>query len=69
MDKELHVLLDLDGENFWINEKYWVKFSARKVNPNEQKPHGIAYSLTLHNALNERIIGFDNAHGVRKEKR
>ena len=69
MDKGLQTLLDLDGESFWINENYWVKFAVTVVEISLHKPHGINYSLTLHNRLNERIIGFDNAHGVKSPKR
>ena len=29
------------------------------------RPHGVAYSLTLHDASSERIFGIDNAHAVR----
>lgn len=28
------------------------------------KPHGLDYSLTLHAAGGERLVGFDNAHAV-----
>jgi outer membrane receptor for Fe3+-dicitrate len=30
-----------------------------------ERPHGIRYSLTLHAPDNTRLIGFDNAHGVK----
>ena len=68
MDKGLQALLDLNGESFWVNENYWVKFSVKTVEANPRKPHGIDYSLTLHNRFNERIMGFDNAHGVKSRK-
>ena len=28
-----------------------------------ERPHGIQYSLTMHDAQNQRLVGFDNAHG------
>ena len=28
-------------------------------------PHGIRYSLTLHDPYNQRILGFDNAHAIK----
>ena len=28
------------------------------------RPHGLSYSLTLHDETGERIVGFDNAHPV-----
>lgn len=65
-DVELHTLLDLDGLIFWPNPRYWVKFEARRVEVSKQIPHGIRYSLTLHDVNNTRIIGFDNAHAVKK---
>jgi Family of unknown function (DUF6516) len=34
-----------------------------------EKPHGIGYSLTLHGPDGERLVGFDNAHPVAKQKR
>ena len=59
-------LLDLDGEVLVISEdgQYWVKFEVWQVLPTAGKPHGVAYSLTLHGPGNERLIGFDNAHPV-----
>ncbi len=30
----------------------------------KEYPHGVRYSLTLHNSSNQRILGFDNAHAV-----
>lgn len=65
----LETLLDLDGEIFAIDEWYWVKFEARRVDPTEHIPHGIRYSLTLHDKNNRRIIGYDNAHGIKKPRR
>ncbi len=32
-------------------------------------PHGIDYSLTLHGPEGERLVGFDNAHLVGRQKR
>ena len=32
-------------------------------------PHGIRYSLTLHDKSNRRVLGFDNAHAVKPKKR
>lgn len=65
---ELRTLLDLDGLVFWRDSKYWVKFSAKAVTPTAQIPHGIRYSLTLHDRNNTRIIGFDNAHAIKARK-
>lgn len=67
-DVGLITLLDLDGQSYWIR-KYWVKFEARQVEKDEHRPHGIKYSLTLHDRNNTRILGFDNAHAIKKKGR
>ncbi|MDP2794614.1 MAG: DUF6516 family protein [Sulfurisoma sp.] len=41
-----------------------MKFVARNVPRSEVIPHGIGYSITLHNRSGERVLGFDNAHRV-----
>jgi hypothetical protein len=67
-DAELLTLLDLDGQTYWYGN-YWIKFEACQVEKNEHHPHGVKYSLTLHDRNNTRIIGFDNAHAVKKKGR
>ncbi|MCF6208274.1 MAG: DUF6516 family protein, partial [Ghiorsea sp.] len=39
-----------------------TKFEVKLVATNTAIPHGIRYSLTLHNAKNQRVFGIDNAH-------
>jgi len=65
-NQELEFLLELDGVRFMVNELlgFWVKFSVKQIPPNKFVPHGIKYSLSLHDRNNNRIIGFDNAHSV-----
>jgi hypothetical protein len=65
-DPGLDALLELDGEVFVIDPSggHWVKFVARRVPVSREKPHGLSYSLTLHTTSGERLVGFDNAHGV-----
>ena len=60
-------LLDLDGETFVIDPsgKHWVKFEVKQVTVTPQRPHGLKYSLTLHNEAGDRLVGFDNAHAVK----
>ncbi|MFP4615537.1 MAG: DUF6516 family protein, partial [Thiohalorhabdus sp.] len=58
----METLLDLNGEMIRLNNGYSVKFEARQVSPNENLPHGIRYSLTLHDPNNKRVLGYDNAH-------
>lgn len=64
-DNSLDTLLDLDGEVLFIDEKHWVKFVIKRVEPSPERPHGLSYSLTLHDEDGERLVGFDNAHPVR----
>ena len=64
----LETLLDLHGEISPMENGYWVKFEAYEVKKTQQIPHGIKYSITLHNQQNIRVLGFDNAHGVKLKK-
>ena len=58
----LETLLDLDGTVMVQEGNYWVHIRAWQVVPSKKIPHGIRYSLTLHNTAGERILGYDNAH-------
>ncbi len=66
-DKTIENLLELDGVKYVIDERLglWVKFEAKRVEESKNRPHGVRYSLTLHNRHNERILGFDNAHQIK----
>jgi hypothetical protein len=70
-DPALDSLLDLDGLTLVVDPKggHWVRFVVTQVSPTLEKPHGLDYSLTLHGKSGERLMGFDNAHPVRKQKR
>ena len=70
-DPTLDVLLDLDGQVLVVDPEggYWVRFIVTRVPVSQAKPHGIDYSLTLHGPGGERLVGFDNAHLVAKQKR
>jgi len=68
-DASLETLLDLDGEIFPMDNGYWTKFEARRVTPTKHIPHGVRYSLTLHNRNNNRILGFDNAHSYHSKRK
>ena len=67
-DLSLDTLLLLDGESFVADAdgKYWVKFVVKQVAVSPERPHGLNYSLTLHDEDGERLLGFDNAHAVRE---
>ena len=64
-DPSLDTLQDLDGQVLVIDEAgYWVKFVVNQVLATSDKPHGLDYTLTMHGADGERLVGFDNAHQV-----
>ena len=68
-DIGLTTLLDLDGSILEQDGGFWIKIEARRVPPSEQALHGIRYSLTLHDKLGTRVLGYDNAHGVKPPKK
>jgi hypothetical protein len=70
-DPTLDVLLDLDGLVLVVDPEggHWVRFVVTRVAVSPEKPHGIDYSLTLHGPNGARLLGFDNAHPVGKQKR
>ena len=59
---EITNLLDLHGQVIDQEGGYWVKMEAWQVPKSEAVPHGIRYSLTLHDPAGIRILGYDNAH-------
>ncbi len=63
-DFGLDNLLELDGTEYTEENGYWYKIEATRVEPTKERPHGIRYSLTLHDNYNQRIMGFDNAHAI-----
>ena len=70
-DPTLDVLLDLDGQVLVVDPEggHWVRFVVTRAPVSAEKPHGLDYSLTLHGPDGERLVGFDNAHPVAKQKR
>jgi hypothetical protein len=65
----LDTLLDLHGE-VWVQDGgYWIKVEAWTVEPTEAVPHGIRYSLTLHDPGGTRILGYDNSHATKPPKK
>jgi hypothetical protein len=57
-DASLDTLLDLDGQTFFLDENHWVKFVVKRVEPTPDRPHGLSYSLTLHEASGHPDRGF-----------
>ncbi len=69
-DRSREALLDLDGQVFVVDAKgeYWVRFVVHRVVPSPTRPHGLDYSLSLYGPDDRRLLGFDNAHAVRKSR-
>ena len=67
---DLDTLISLDGVSFFIDAEgvYRVQFVVKRIEATPDRPHGLRYSLTLHGARGERLVGFDNAHPVPKQK-
>lgn len=64
-DEGLERLLDLDGFLAEVGGGFWVKIIAQRVPVDDSRPHGVSYTLTLHDAAGRRVFGIDNAHAVR----
>ncbi len=69
LDTGLGTLLLLHGEIYDQGAGYWIKIDAWQVELSEHVPHGIRYSLTLHDRHGTRLMGYDNAHAVKPPKR
>ncbi len=67
VDVGLQTLLELDGEVYrqWVLDA--VQGKASDTEPHV--PHGIDYSLTLHDRNNRRILGYDNAHRAKLKRK
>ena len=68
-DYGIATLLDLHDQILDQGGGYWIKFEAWGVDACDGIPHGIRYSLTLHEPYGKRILGFDNAHAVKPRKK
>jgi len=68
-DYGLEFLLSFDGRGFRLDGDYWVSFRIRRIEATRERPHGLAYSLSLHARDGRRLLGFDNAHPVRRAGR
>lgn len=68
-DPSLDALLELDGQVLIVDpeSRHWVRFVVRRVPATAAKPQGLDYALSLHGPDGERLVGFDNAHAVRKQ--
>lgn len=69
VDHEAELLLSLDGLEFQFAAGYRVKIEARRVAETKARPHGLKYSLTLHDErTGRRIYGLDNAHAASRRR-
>jgi hypothetical protein len=68
-DSAMDTLLDLHGSILDQGGGYWIKLEAWQVDVSDEIPHGIRYSLTLHEPYGKRILGYDNAHAVKPPKK
>jgi len=68
-DPGINTLLDLHGQIIDQGGGYWVKIEAWRVEASVPIPHGIRYSLTLHEPYGKRMLGYDNAHAIKLPKK
>ncbi len=68
-DHGIETLLDLDSVVIDQDNGFWVKFDVSKTTVTKERPHGLRYSLTLHDKYGKRLMGFDNAHPVKLPKK
>jgi hypothetical protein len=68
-DHGFATLLDLHGSILDQGGGYWIKIEAWQVAPSKAIPHGIRYSLSLHEPYGKRILGYDNAHSIKPPKK
>ena len=65
----MDTLLELHDSIIDQGNGYWVKIEAWRVVAVDGIPHGIRYALTLHEPYGNRILGYDNAHAVKRPKK
>ena len=68
-DHGIATLLDLHEQIIDQTDGYWIKIVAWRVPSTADIPHGIRYSLTLHEPYGKRVLGYDNAHAVKPPKK
>ena len=68
LDHSLATLLDMVGV-YASPDGWWVKTEASVVPRTANRPFGVKYSLTLHDRSGNRVLGYDNAHGIPGHRR
>ena len=66
-DEPFERLLDYHRRRYWLLNGWSLRFRVIAVEITEVRPHGIRYSLTLHDTDGTRLLGFDNAHGIPRQ--
>lgn len=64
-DNGIDTLIDLNGIIVQQERGYWAEIHAWRVEVTVLIPHGVRYSLTLHEQSGKRVMGYDNAHAVK----
>ena len=59
-------LLDYNRRRIWMMNGWCLRFRIKEISITAERPSGIKYSFTLHDAGMGRLLGFDNSHGVPK---
>jgi|SRR6187402_1437785 hypothetical protein len=57
-------ILELHGQKIGYEDGYWVAIRVTRVEPDAGRPHGLQYSLTLHDENDDRLLGYDNSHAI-----
>jgi len=68
-DHGIDTLIELHDQIIEQKGGYWIKIEAWEVAATKGIPHGIRYSLTLHEPYGNRILGYDNAHAIKPPKK
>lgn len=68
-DPGIQTLLELNDQIIDQGDGYWIKIEVLQVKQTADIPHGIRYSLTLHEPYGKRILGYDNAHAIKLPKK
>ena len=69
VDPGIATLVDLHDQIIDQGQGYWIKIEAWRVPVTRNIPHGIRYSLTLHEPYGRRILGYDNAHAIKPPRK
>lgn len=69
VDESIERLLGYHRRSYWLENGWSLRFLVWRTPVTAEKPHGMRYSLTLHDVDGTRLMGFDNAHGIGRETR